>query len=457
MTRSSETLSETREGIDESDTCEVIDESETRESIDNWLRSIGLRLPNVDGETNTAARLATFDREIEAWNTTRTMRGAVEAFSRLQYWAEAVSSMQIDAANDDGLTLAQALTTGMRSRYGDRMESAVNAARMSQVARMARMLMAPDLDDRPSDGEFLRDLHFQVMGSDPDAYGLPGRWRRCEMDIVDHRDGAVWNVGTRMAEVPSKMRRFADVFDRTNWSEYHPVVRAAMAHLTFERIHPFTDGNGRVGRVMMDIMHHENGLPIVPMNRVLEADRAEYHNHMTDAIFSGDVDHYVEYHVGAAVRAARYLRINAKAMEDAIDRVSDCVDGVEDIGGPRARRNLAMDLTSIPVTTTSDIATRHRTNVSPKKAQEIFTRLEKAGLGERRLFDRRICGNGRRGEMFMVTAGIEAMRRKPPEELWRIERNPVDLDALKREAAEHARANARPDPFSTRNSEHNQK
>lgn len=61
----------------------------------------------------------------------------------------------------------------------------------------------------------------------------------------------------RSSLVPKRMRRFLDWFEKSksdsgSRSKLDGIVRAALAHLWFESIHPFEDGNGRVGRAVVD-------------------------------------------------------------------------------------------------------------------------------------------------------------------------------------------------------------
>ena len=59
----------------------------------------------------------------------------------------------------------------------------------------------------------------------------------------------------------------------------HPLVRAAIAHLQFETIHPFDDGNGRVGRALMHcVMHRGNALRVpLPLSAAIDARREDYY------------------------------------------------------------------------------------------------------------------------------------------------------------------------------------
>ena len=91
---------------------------------------------------------------------------------------------------------------------------------------------------------FLRGLHFVMISYD--LTKNPGRWRPGPIYVRDDRKGEVVYEGPDSDSVPELMQ---DLSLELNLSETAPVmVRAAMAHLNLVMIHPFSDGNGRMGR-----------------------------------------------------------------------------------------------------------------------------------------------------------------------------------------------------------------
>lgn len=92
-------------------------------------------------------------------------------------------------------------------------------------------------------------------------------------------------------KVPELMRDFSEWLGLE--SPDHPVIRASEAHLRFVTIHPFRDGNGRVGRLLLNLLLVQNGYPIavIPL-----AKRAEYISSLEQAQGDGDrsaLDHLV--------------------------------------------------------------------------------------------------------------------------------------------------------------------
>lgn len=103
--------------------------------------------------------------------------------------------------------------------------------------------------------------------------------------------------------VPSLMD---DLLTFANRTDLPIVAQAAIAHAQFESIHPFTDGNGRLGRALISAILRRRGLTqriTVPLASVMLADTNDYFARLTD-YRRGDADQFVGYLAGAAVHAS---------------------------------------------------------------------------------------------------------------------------------------------------------
>jgi Fic family protein len=85
----------------------------------------------------------------------------------------------------------------------------------------------------------------------------------------------------------------------------NPPVRSALAHLYFETIHPFEDGNGRIGRAIAEkALSQTVGRPVVlSLSRTIEAKRKSYYAALQEAQRSNEVTPWMEYFVHVALDA----------------------------------------------------------------------------------------------------------------------------------------------------------
>lgn len=141
---------------------------------------------------------------------------------------------------------------------------------------VARLMLSARETRGPLVAETLFDWHRLLF------FGIEvedlGRWRSFEIEIVRSASAGSHEVLYKApppADVPSEMDRF---FEWLNTELGLPVsVRAALAHLWFESIHPFSDGNGRIGRALIEyVFACEHPLPF-SFSRQVEADKKAYY------------------------------------------------------------------------------------------------------------------------------------------------------------------------------------
>lgn len=106
------------------------------------------------------------------------------------------------------------------------------------------------------------------------------------MQIVGGKMGEekVYYQAPDSSRVPQEMEQFINWFNHPN--NLDGIIRAAIAHVWFETIHPFEDGNGRIGRAIIDIaltQDMQSPLRLYSMSRQLQENRADYYHFLNDA------------------------------------------------------------------------------------------------------------------------------------------------------------------------------
>ena len=105
--------------------------------------------------------------------------------------------------------------------------------------------------------EFILELHKLVMINTlrQDLLSQMGRYRTVQVFIG-------MSVPPKPQDVPDRMTYLLRWYS-SNKNKLHPLVLASQFHAEFEKIHPFVDGNGRVGRLLLNFILHKNKYPMI--------------------------------------------------------------------------------------------------------------------------------------------------------------------------------------------------
>lgn len=102
--------------------------------------------------------------------------------------------------------------------------------------------------------------------------------------------GVNW-LPSKPNEVPLEMRKLFNWYSR-NKKILHPLVLAAYFHVAFETIHPFVDGNGRTGRLLMNFILHKNGFPMI---NIPNSKKMRYYECLQEAQIKGNLKPFIKY------------------------------------------------------------------------------------------------------------------------------------------------------------------
>jgi Fic family protein len=140
-----------------------------------------------------------------------------------------------------------------------------------------------------------------------------GDWRTGEepMEVVTGAYGKekVHFVAPPSEQVPGEMKSFIKWFDDTGRDGKkeikNPVIRSAIAHLYFETIHPFEDGNGRIGRALSEkALSQGAARPILlSLSKTIEANKNNYYDALKEAQRSNEITSWIAYFAKMALQA----------------------------------------------------------------------------------------------------------------------------------------------------------
>jgi Fic family protein len=146
-----------------------------------------------------------------------------------------------------------------------------------------------------------------------------GEYRTKQVVIRNSASGEVTFKPPSPAEVPFLMNEMCEWVNTTSFDTIHAVVKAAIVHHEFVRIHPFIDGNGRVGRSLATLTLYLGGYDIrrfFSLEEFYDKDSATYYQKLGEAS-SGNLTAWVEYFTtGAAIEFEKVRTKILKVSQD---------------------------------------------------------------------------------------------------------------------------------------------
>ena len=170
----------------------------------------------------------------------------------------------------------------------------------------------------------IREVHEVLLGQGRGARLAPGQFRRSQVWIGGTRPGNAAFVPPPANELDECLKHF-ERFLHDQPEATPPLVKAALAHVQFETIHPFLDGNGRVGRLLIALQLAADGLlrePLLYLSLHFKEHRQTYYELLNAVRLSGDWETWLEFFAdgviaGATQAAASARRLLELASEDA--------------------------------------------------------------------------------------------------------------------------------------------
>lgn len=196
---------------------------------------------------------------------------------------------------------------------------------VEEVLNYARALdfAADRLNSLPLSGRFIREVHHIVLDGVRGRERHPGEFRRSQNWI-----GSAGSTIANASFVPPPSAEIPDLI--SDWEQYlHrpptlPVlVETALLHYQFETIHPFLDGNGRVGRllIVLHLMHRERlPAPLLYLSPWLERQRDTYYSQLQRVREHGDFESWLLFFLAGVEHQATDAVVRAEKLLDLRER-----------------------------------------------------------------------------------------------------------------------------------------
>ena len=229
-------------------------------------------------------------------------RLAVDAMS-----AEAVTTSEIEGEILDRVSVQSSIRRQLGLDGGKRRSKFAEQGIAELMVHLNRTFTAPLTSDA------LFEWHRMIFKGRKDLEDI-GRYRRGRqpMQVVS---GAAYQPKVHFeappsSAVPKEMTRFLKWFERTSPAGPEPLpalTRAAIAHLYFESIHPFEDGNGRIGRAISEkaLAQALGQPPLIPLAATILIRRRAYYENLEPANKRNHITQWIAWFGGIALEAQR--------------------------------------------------------------------------------------------------------------------------------------------------------
>lgn len=191
--------------------------------------------------------------------------------------------------------------------------------------------------------DFLKAHKLMTQGLVEEA----GKFRSGDVGVFDG-DVAV-HIGARPQFVPDLIK---DLLDWGRKSDLHPVLKSAILHYEIETIHPFADGNGRMGRLWQTLLlaKWNEIFAWIPMESVMNQNRPEYYDALYYGQHSGDSSRFMEFTLSALLEVLQKTNADLLAAEQVTEQddaqVTEQVDRAEKIiefcAEPKSREEIQL-------------------------------------------------------------------------------------------------------------------
>lgn len=173
--------------------------------------------------------------------------------------------------------------------------------------RQALVLATEQLADRPITLGFIKELHRLLLDIVRGQNKSPGKFRIDQNWIGKH--GSPIENATFVPPEPLKLMDHLEAWEKyLHEEDVDPLVQASLVHAQFELIHPFKDGNGRIGRLLTPLFLYARNIlssPMFYLSAYLESHRSQYYDRLLAISQEEDWEGWIAFFLEATSTQAR--------------------------------------------------------------------------------------------------------------------------------------------------------
>lgn len=234
------------------------------------------------------------------------------------------------------------------------------------------------LERLPLSLRVIREIHEKLMHGVRGGDRAPGEFRRSQ-NWIGSPGSSIANA-TYVPPPVADMHRALDALEKFIHapSPLPPLVKAALIHYQFEAIHPFLDGNGRVGRLLIAFVLRTEGVlehPLLYLSAFFERHRREYYRLLLSVSSRGTWMDWIAFFLRGVDQQARDAGIRIRALVELRDKFRRSVSVARNAG---ALHDVVDRLFVLPAISVTSLA--KRLGVSYPAAKSSLEKLVQAGI-----------------------------------------------------------------------------
>jgi len=243
--------------------------------------------------------------------------------------------------------------------------------------RKVLILAEKELKNRPLSLLLIRQMHFELMQSVRGQDKNPGEFRKKQNWIG--RPGTPIEQASFVPPKPHLVIEYMEKLEKYMQTEDDDVVlQTAIVHAQFEIIHPFSDGNGRIGRLLIPLFLYSKGRltrPMFYMSEYLEAHRDLYYEKLRRISEHKDWNGWVEFFLVAVKEQAK---LNSEKVKRILQLYNKMKDKITALTRSQYSIQILDFLFDKPIFTPSDAI--KKMNIPKPSFMPILKQLQEAGI-----------------------------------------------------------------------------
>jgi len=285
---------------------------------------------------------------------------------------EAVLSSQIEGTQS---SLAQLLLFELEEAPGVPVDDVVEVS--NYVAALNHGLKRLQ-EGFPLSNRLIREMHALLLSRGRGSEKTPGEFRRSQNWIGGTRPGNASFVPPPPQYVEECMAAL-ERFLHNEGNPYPALIKAALVHVQFETIHPFLDGNGRIGRLLIAfILHHDQVLaqPLLYLSLYFKQHRAEYYRLLDLVRTDGDWEAWADFFLEGVEQTASNAVETARRLVGLFQQDERRIQTLGRVASTALR--VFRTLCERPLVTLNQV--RERTGLSFPAVAKAMRELERLGI-----------------------------------------------------------------------------